>query len=62
MGKTMHRFYFEFGWDVKPLLLQSRVHDSTGYVQHTKQALQEQRREFVLPQQRPPDLACLRTV
>ena len=39
--KSMHRFYFEFDWDGKPLLLQSRAHDSTGYVQPTKNQLRE---------------------
>ena len=37
--KSMHRFYFDFDWDGRPLLLQSRAHDSTGYVQPTKDAL-----------------------
>ncbi len=37
--KSMHRFYYEFDWDGSPLLLQSRAHDSTGYVQPTKDAL-----------------------
>ena len=37
--KSMHRFYFEFDWDGSPLLLQSRAHDSTGYVQPTKDQL-----------------------
>lgn len=39
--KAMHRFYFEFNWDGSPLLLQSRAHDSTGYVQPTKDQLRE---------------------
>jgi len=39
LDKSMHRFYFEFDWDGKPLLLQSRAHDSTGYVQPTKDEL-----------------------
>jgi len=43
--KSMHRFYFEFEWDGKPLLLQSRAHDSTGYVQPTKNQLREIRGE-----------------
>jgi sulfane dehydrogenase subunit SoxC len=38
-NKSMHRFYFDFDWDGKPLLLQSRAHDSTGYVQPTKDQL-----------------------
>ncbi|MGR3757923.1 MAG: sulfite dehydrogenase [Tranquillimonas sp.] len=43
--KSMHRFYFEFDWDGKPLLLQSRAHDSTGYVQPTKDMLRKVRGE-----------------
>ncbi len=43
--KSMHRFYFEFDWDGKPLLLQSRAHDSTGYVQPTKDQLRKVRGE-----------------
>lgn len=39
LDKSMHRFYYEFNWDGKPLLLQSRAHDSTGYVQPTKEQL-----------------------
>jgi sulfane dehydrogenase subunit SoxC len=39
LPKSLHRFYFDFVWDGKPLLLQSRAHDSTGYVQPTKEAL-----------------------
>lgn len=39
LSKSMHRFYFDFQWDGKPLLLQSRAHDSTGYIQPTKDAL-----------------------
>ncbi len=41
--KSMHRFYYEFDWDGSPLLLQSRAHDSTGYVQPTKDQLREVR-------------------
>lgn len=37
--KSLHRFHYEFNWDGQPLLLQSRAHDSTGYVQPTKDAL-----------------------
>jgi sulfane dehydrogenase subunit SoxC len=39
----LHRFYFDFDWDGKPLLLQSRAIDSTGYVQPTKDALRKVR-------------------
>ena len=45
MYKSMHRFYFEFEWDGQPLLLQSRAHDSTGYVQPTKDQLRNIRGE-----------------
>lgn len=41
LDKSMHRFYYEFNWDGSDLLLQSRAHDSTGYVQPTKDALRE---------------------
>ncbi len=41
--KSLHRFYYEFDWDGRPLLLQSRAHDSTGYVQPTKEALRKLR-------------------
>ncbi len=41
--KSLHRFYYEFDWDGSPLLLQSRAHDSTGYVQPTKDQLREVR-------------------
>ena len=43
--KSMHRFYYEFDWDGSPLLLQSRAHDSTGYVQPTKDQLRAFRGE-----------------
>ncbi|WP_392337816.1 sulfite dehydrogenase [Loktanella salsilacus] len=43
--KSMHRFYYEMDWDGAPLLLQSRAHDSTGYVQPTKDALRKIRGE-----------------
>ena len=43
LNKSVHRFYHEFDWDGSPLLLQSRAHDSTGYVQPTKEALREVR-------------------
>ncbi|RZV98277.1 MAG: sulfite dehydrogenase, partial [Rhodobacteraceae bacterium] len=43
--KSMHRFYHEFDWDGSPLLLQSRAHDSTGYVQPTKNELRAVRGE-----------------
>ncbi len=43
--KSMHRFYYDFDWDGRPMLLQSRAHDSTGYVQPTKDQLREIRGE-----------------
>lgn len=43
--KSMHRFYYEFDWDGRPLLLQSRALDSTGYVQPTKSELRAVRGE-----------------
>jgi sulfane dehydrogenase subunit SoxC len=36
---ALHRFYYDFNWDGREMLLQSRAHDSTGYVQPTKDAL-----------------------
>ena len=45
LDKSMHRFYYEFDWDGSPLLLQSRAHDSTGYVQPTKDELRAVRGE-----------------
>ena len=39
LDKSMHRFYYEFDWNGKPLLLQSRAIDSEGFVQPTKKAL-----------------------
>ena len=45
LDRSMHRFYYDFVWDGKPLYLQSRAHDSTGYVQPTKNALRAVRGE-----------------
>ncbi len=45
LDKSMHRFYYEFDWDGRPLMLQSRAMDSTGYVQPTKEQLREFRGE-----------------
>jgi len=44
-AKSMHRFYYDFNWDGKPMLLQSRAHDSTGYMQPTKDQLRAIRGE-----------------
>ena len=35
----MARFYFDFDWDGRELMIQSRAMDDTGYVQPTKQEL-----------------------
>jgi sulfane dehydrogenase subunit SoxC len=43
LDKSLHRFYFDFNWDGKPLLMQSRAIDSTGYVQPTKNELRKAR-------------------
>ncbi len=39
LQKALHRFHFDFHWDGRPLLLQSRAVDETGYVQPTRAAL-----------------------
>ncbi|RMD49687.1 MAG: sulfite dehydrogenase [Alphaproteobacteria bacterium] len=39
LNKSMHRFYLDIEWDGRPMLLQSRAIDSTGYVQPTKDEL-----------------------
>ena len=44
-NKALTRFYHEFDWDGRPLLLQSRCIDETGYVQPTKAALRAIRGE-----------------
>ena len=36
---SMVRFYVDTEWDGSEMLLQSRAHDSTGYVQPTKSEL-----------------------
>ncbi len=43
--KAVSRFYLDIDWDGSELLLQSRAHDETGYVQPTKDALREIRGE-----------------
>jgi sulfane dehydrogenase subunit SoxC len=43
LERSVHRFYLDFDWDGKPLLLQSRAVDSTGMVQPTKNALRKVR-------------------
>jgi sulfane dehydrogenase subunit SoxC len=41
--KALTRFYHEFDWDGRELLLQSRAMDATGYVQPTKAELRKHR-------------------
>jgi sulfane dehydrogenase subunit SoxC len=38
---ALTRFYLDMVWDGRPMMLQSRAVDETGYVQPTKQALRE---------------------
>jgi sulfane dehydrogenase subunit SoxC len=40
---SMTRFYFDFDWDGRELLVQSRAMDDTGYVQPTKEELRKVR-------------------
>lgn len=42
-SRALHRFYLEIDWDGRPLLLQSRAVDETGYVQPAKDALRKLR-------------------
>jgi sulfane dehydrogenase subunit SoxC len=39
LDRSMTRFYVDFDWAGNELMIQSRAHDSTGYVQPTKQEL-----------------------
>jgi len=41
--RALTRFYYEFDWNGRELLLQSRAMDETGYVQPTKTALRRYR-------------------
>ncbi|RVU38175.1 sulfite dehydrogenase [Hwanghaeella grinnelliae] len=43
LPKSLTRFYVNFEWDGKPLLIQSRAIDDTGYVQPTKNELRAAR-------------------
>lgn len=43
LDKALHRFYLEIEWDGSEMFLQARAHDSTGYVQPTKDQLREVR-------------------
>lgn len=42
---SMHRFYLDIEWDGQPMIIQSRAHDNTGYVQPTKEELRKFRGE-----------------
>ncbi|SFA75089.1 sulfur dehydrogenase subunit SoxC [Poseidonocella pacifica] len=42
-AKALTRFYLDLEWDGAEMLLQSRAHDQTGYVQPTKDQLREVR-------------------
>jgi sulfane dehydrogenase subunit SoxC len=41
LDRSMTRFYVDFDWQGKELMIQSRAHDSTGYVQPTKDELRK---------------------
>ena len=43
--KAVHRFYVDFDWDGRELMLQSRAVDTTGYIQPTKHQLRQVRGE-----------------
>ena len=43
LDKSMTRFYVDFDWQGEELMIQSRAHDTTGYVQPTKEELRKVR-------------------
>jgi sulfane dehydrogenase subunit SoxC len=43
LDKSLTRFYVDFDWQGEELLIQSRAHDETGYVQPTKDELRKVR-------------------
>ncbi len=43
LDKSLTRFYVDFDWQGQELLIQARAHDSTGYVQPTKDELRKVR-------------------
>ena len=43
LEKSLTRFYVDFDWQGQELMIQSRVHDTTGYVQPTKNELRKVR-------------------
>lgn len=44
-AKALTRFYLDMEWDGRPMLMQARAMDDTGYVQPTKEQLREMRGE-----------------
>jgi sulfane dehydrogenase subunit SoxC len=43
LDRSLTRFYVDFDWQGQELMIQSRAHDSTGYVQPTKDELRQVR-------------------
>jgi sulfane dehydrogenase subunit SoxC len=43
LDRSLTRFYVDFDWQGQELMIQSRAHDSTGYVQPTKDELRKVR-------------------
>ncbi len=43
LDRSLTRFYVDFDWQGQEMLIQSRAHDSTGYVQPTKAELRQVR-------------------
>ncbi len=43
LEKSLTRFYVDFDWQGQELMIQSRAHDTTGYVQPTKEELRKVR-------------------
>jgi sulfane dehydrogenase subunit SoxC len=43
LDRSLTRFYVDFDWQGRELLIQSRAHDDTGYVQPTKDELRQVR-------------------
>jgi sulfane dehydrogenase subunit SoxC len=43
LNQSLTRFYVDFDWQGQEMMIQSRAHDSTGYVQPTKDELRKVR-------------------
>jgi sulfane dehydrogenase subunit SoxC len=43
LNQSLTRFYVDFDWQEQEMMIQSRAHDSTGYVQPTKDELRKVR-------------------